>query len=146
MSGTAVTVSANATDNVGVVGVQFRLDGANLGPEDTVGPYSVAWNTTITTSRSHTLTAVVRDAAGNTTTSAPVTVIVPAMFSLKGELPSRSRHRGAVAIVIVAARHNPRNSPRSVQNRALIELQGRAKRKGHLHPSARSTDGLDLSY
>ena len=33
-SGT-VSVSASASDNVGVVGVQFLLDGANLGAEDT---------------------------------------------------------------------------------------------------------------
>ena len=40
MSGT-VTVTATASDNVGVVGVQFRLDGADLGAEDTAAPYSV---------------------------------------------------------------------------------------------------------
>ncbi|HXG22698.1 MAG TPA: Ig-like domain-containing protein, partial [Methylomirabilota bacterium] len=40
VSGSAVTVSATASDNVGVVGVQFRLDGANLGSEDTSAPYS----------------------------------------------------------------------------------------------------------
>ncbi len=40
-----ITVSANASDNVGVAGVQFRLDGAPLGAEDTTNPYSVAWNT-----------------------------------------------------------------------------------------------------
>ena len=34
VSGT-VPVSATASDNVGVVGVQFKLDGANLGAEDT---------------------------------------------------------------------------------------------------------------
>ena len=44
VSGT-VAVSANASDNVGVAGVQFQLDGANLGAEDTVAPYSVSWNT-----------------------------------------------------------------------------------------------------
>src|SRR5205085_7252083 len=35
-----------------------------------------AWNTGTATSGTHTLTAVARDAAGNTTTSAPVTVTV----------------------------------------------------------------------
>ena len=40
VSGTAVTVSATASDNVGVAGVQFKLDGANLGAEDTTAPYS----------------------------------------------------------------------------------------------------------
>jgi hypothetical protein len=76
VSGTAVTVSGNASDNVGVVGVQFKLDGANLGAEDTSSPYSISWNTTTAANGSHTLTAVARDAAGNTTTSAGVTVTV----------------------------------------------------------------------
>ena len=64
-----MTVSANAADNVGVAGVQFKLDGANLGAEDTASPYSASWNTTTATNGSHTLTAVARDAAGNTTTA-----------------------------------------------------------------------------
>ncbi len=34
VSGASVTVSANAADNVGVVGVQFKLDGGNLDAED----------------------------------------------------------------------------------------------------------------
>src|SRR3989449_547996 len=75
VSGTT-TVSASATDNVGVVGVQFKLDGANLGGETTTAPYSVAWTTTTATNGSHTLKAVARDAAGNSTTSAAVTVSV----------------------------------------------------------------------
>ena len=70
------SVAANATDNVGVVGVQFRLDGANLGTEDTTAPYSVSWNTTQAIEGTHTLTAVARDAAGNTSTSPAVTVTV----------------------------------------------------------------------
>ena len=76
VSGTAVTVAATASDNVGVAGVQFKLDGANLGAEDTTSPYSVPWNSTTATNGSHTLTAVARDAAGNTTTSAGVSVTV----------------------------------------------------------------------
>jgi len=76
VSGSSVTVSASASDNVGVVGVQFKLDGANLGAEDTAAPYSIVWNTTTTANGSHTLTAVARDAGGNTTTSAGVSVTV----------------------------------------------------------------------
>src|SRR5947208_658676 len=74
--GGTTSVTANASDNVGVVGVQFLFDGANLGAEDTTAPYSVSWNTTTASNGSHTLTAVARDAAGNRTTSAPVTVTV----------------------------------------------------------------------
>jgi hypothetical protein len=75
VSGTT-SVTASASDNVGVVGVQFLLDGANLGAEDTSAPYSISWNTTGTANGSHTLTAVARDAAGNSRTSALVTVTV----------------------------------------------------------------------
>jgi hypothetical protein len=70
----AVTVKATASDNVGVAGVQFRLDGANLGAEDTTAPYEVAWNTVSASGGPHTLTAVARDVGGQTTTSAAVTV------------------------------------------------------------------------
>jgi cytochrome b involved in lipid metabolism/glutamine amidotransferase PdxT len=69
-----VTVTATAADNVGVAGVQFKLDGVNLSTEDTTSPYSVAWSTTGSTNGSHALTAIARDAAGNTKTSTTVTV------------------------------------------------------------------------
>lgn len=75
VSGT-VTISANASDNVGVTGVQFKVDGNNVGAQDTTSPYSVAWNTTTFTNGSHTITAVASDAAGNTATSAAVIVTV----------------------------------------------------------------------
>src|SRR4030095_9010809 len=76
VSGAAVAVSAAAADNVGVAGVQFKLDGANLGAEDTTAPYSVTWDSTGAANGAHTLTAVARDAAGNTTTSTPVSITV----------------------------------------------------------------------
>ena len=72
----AVNVSANASDNIGVAGVQFRLDGVALGAEDTSAPYAVPWDTRTATNGSHTLTAVARDAAGHSTLSAPVAVTV----------------------------------------------------------------------
>ncbi len=71
-----VSVSASAADNVGVVGVQFLLDGSNLGAEDTTSPYSVSWTTTSASNGAHTLTARARDAAGNQTVSASVGVTV----------------------------------------------------------------------
>src|SRR6266536_2167217 len=67
VSGT-VTVSANASDNVGVTGVQFLLDGAPLGSEDTVAPYSISWNSASVSNGAHTLAARARDRAGNYTT------------------------------------------------------------------------------
>src|SRR5207245_9554946 len=56
--------------------VQFKLDGANLGAEDTSAPYSVSWNTTTASNGSHTLSAVATDLLGGTWTSDPVAVTV----------------------------------------------------------------------
>jgi hypothetical protein len=75
VSGT-ITVTATASDNVGVAGVQFLLDGAALGAEDTTSPYSVSWNTTTAVNGSHTLSVRARDVAGNQTTTATVAVTV----------------------------------------------------------------------
>ena len=70
-----VSVTATASDDVAVVGVQFLLDGAPLGAEDTVAPYAASWDTTTATNGGHSLTARARDSV-NITTSAPVSVTV----------------------------------------------------------------------
>ncbi|MGE0453569.1 MAG: Ig-like domain-containing protein [Vicinamibacteria bacterium] len=76
VSGIALTVSASASDDVGVAGVRFQLDGRDLGPELTSAPYSLAWDTTSTANGLHGLTARARDAAGNWTDSASAIVSV----------------------------------------------------------------------
>ena len=75
LSGT-VTLAASASDNVGVAGVQFLLDGAALGAEDVAAPYSLPLNTTSLAAGAHTVSARARDAALNVTTSAAVGVTV----------------------------------------------------------------------
>ncbi|HEV8528080.1 MAG TPA: galactose oxidase-like domain-containing protein [Actinomycetes bacterium] len=70
-----VNVTAAASDNVGVLGVRLTLDGANLAPEDTAAPYAATWDTTTAGNGSHTISAIARDAAGNTATGS-VTVTV----------------------------------------------------------------------
>ena len=59
-----VTVSAMATDDVGVTSVEFLLDGVSIG-SDTTAPYAVQWDTTTTSNGPHVLSARARDAAGN---------------------------------------------------------------------------------
>ncbi|NPC76175.1 cadherin repeat domain-containing protein [Corallococcus exiguus] len=68
-------ITANASDDVGVTQVDF-YDGATLIGSSTAAPFSVNWNTTGATSGNHTLTAQAFDAAGNSTTSSAVTVLV----------------------------------------------------------------------
>jgi hypothetical protein len=81
--GTKVTVTASATDPgtgsgaaSGIATVTFYLDGTTVLATDTSGPYSFSWNTKGVAKGSHKLTAVATDAAGNTTTSAAITVNV----------------------------------------------------------------------
>ncbi len=88
LAGTA-TVSANASDNIGVASVQFLMDGAQVGATLTGTPYSLNFDTTAFTNGSHTLTARATDSAGNSTISTgvqitisngtppPTTVIIP---------------------------------------------------------------------
>jgi hypothetical protein len=52
------------------------VDGVNVGAEVTAPPYSTTWNTGGVTVGQHTLTAVARDAAGNSTTSIGMAVSV----------------------------------------------------------------------
>jgi len=72
----SVLVTASANDNVGVAGVKFFDGTTQIGSEDTAAPYQVTWNTASVANGSHSLTAVARDAAGNTATSAAVSVNV----------------------------------------------------------------------
>lgn len=71
-----VSVAATAADNVAVTSVQFQLDNVNAGAADTVAPYTYSWDTTKSANGSHTWKAIAKDAAGNSTTSASVTVTV----------------------------------------------------------------------
>ncbi len=76
VSGSAVSISANASDNTGVVGVQFKVDGVNMGSEDTVSPYTYTWSTVQYPNGSHTISAVARDSSGNLATAPAVGVNV----------------------------------------------------------------------
>src|SRR2546430_9078253 len=45
----SVAVSANASDNVGVAGVTFMVDGSSIAAEDTTSPYSINWDSATAT-------------------------------------------------------------------------------------------------
>ncbi len=66
----AVTLSATASDDVSVSGVQFKLDTNTLiGSEITSAPYTMSWNSTGVPNGGHTLSAVARDGSGAYATS-----------------------------------------------------------------------------
>ncbi|WP_223629544.1 Ig-like domain-containing protein [Thermomonas beijingensis] len=82
-SGT-ITLSATASDNVGVSKVEFYVDGA-LNGTDTTSPYSITLNSTTLGNGSHTMTAKAYDAASNIGTSSAVA------FSIDNTAPAVER-------------------------------------------------------
>lgn len=79
-----VTLTASASDNIGVAKVEFYANGTLVGT-DTTAPYSITWSTSgIATGSSRTLTAKAYDAAGNQTTSPARTVTVVANTWISG--------------------------------------------------------------
>ena len=84
-SGTSgnITLSATASDAVGVTNVEFYIDGVLRGT-DPSSPYSVTFDSTTLANGSHALTAKAYDAAGNVGTSAAVN------FSISNSVPDTS--------------------------------------------------------
>lgn len=82
-----VTLTATATDNVGVATVRWRVNGSVVG-SDTTAPYSFDWNSTTVANGAVTIDAQALDASGNvgTSTTAAATVnntatVVPFTFT-----------------------------------------------------------------
>ncbi|MDY7228175.1 Ig-like domain-containing protein [Hyalangium rubrum] len=71
----SATIQVSASDNTGITQVVF-YDGTKVLGTDTSAPYSFSWGLLSVTKGNHTLTAKAYDAAGNVTTSAPITVKV----------------------------------------------------------------------
>ena len=71
-----VTVTANATDNVGVSRVEFYVDGAVVEPSSDTASYSFSWDTRTVKNGDHALTARAYDTSGNTGISKEVVVTV----------------------------------------------------------------------
>jgi hypothetical protein len=75
VTGNVKIVAAPADAQSGVASVAFYVDGVLVGTT-TSSPWQVPWNTRKASAGQHVLTAVAKDRAGNSTTSAAVTVTV----------------------------------------------------------------------
>ena len=69
-----VTVGANASDNVGVTGVEFQIDGVAIGAADTSAPYATTLDASAYPSGQHVVRARASDAAGNVSAWSSATV------------------------------------------------------------------------
>lgn len=59
------SIAVSAVDNIGVAGVQFRVDGTDYGREDIFPPYEISVNTWYLKNGPHLFSAVARDGSGN---------------------------------------------------------------------------------
>jgi peptidoglycan/xylan/chitin deacetylase (PgdA/CDA1 family) len=90
-----VSLSAGASDNVGVDHVDFLVDGSVVGTVKSA-PYTFAWNSATLPDGSHVINARAVDLAGNATASSSVTVTVinnnllqnPSLESASGSTPT----------------------------------------------------------
>lgn len=96
-SGT-ITLSATASDNVGVTRVDFLIDNVVVG-SDTTAPYSLAFNSTTLTNSTHSLVARAYDAAGNSGASSAV----PFTISNVGTIYNEVESNGTIAAANVLA-------------------------------------------
>src|SRR5262249_9012079 len=80
-------------------GVSFQVDGTPIGGELSAPPFSRFWDSASVADGTHTLTAVARDAAGHSTTSAPLVVSTANTGASLYPLKLASGQRYAVAPV-----------------------------------------------
>lgn len=69
MQGTVLDLAATASDPAGVEGVQWKVDGANHGAQDTVAPYETTLDTTALALGEHTIAAEATDLLSNVSTA-----------------------------------------------------------------------------
>lgn len=97
-----VTLTADASDNVGVTKVEFFRGAGILLGTDTVEPYSLAWDST-SVPGDHTIYAKASDQAGNVATSAPVPVRVRDIVQPVATITSPANGASVSGPVLVAA-------------------------------------------
>ncbi|MES3031072.1 MAG: Ig-like domain-containing protein [Patescibacteria group bacterium] len=77
-SPTAITANATAASGKTITRVQFKVNGSNVGSEDTSSPYTASWTSTGLVAGTYSVTAEARDSGGLTTISSPISLIISA--------------------------------------------------------------------
>jgi len=80
-----VSVTATATDNIGVTRVDLWIDGA-FAQSATAAPYTFSWDSRTVANGDHTIEAFAFDGAGNSGSSGPLTITVANPVSVSGDV------------------------------------------------------------
>ncbi|VVB98860.1 LVIVD repeat protein [uncultured archaeon] len=70
----AIMLSANATDNMAVASVQFKINGNDFGPPVSAPPYILVWDTAASADGTYAVSAVATDTSGNSATAQAISV------------------------------------------------------------------------
>jgi hypothetical protein len=102
VSGATVAIEARATDDVGVVKVQFFIDG-NLIQEATQAPYRATWNTQGFAAGFHTLKALAYDTANQTASDTRTLTWSPGGLTVSLTTPAPNASVAAGPVTFTAA-------------------------------------------
>jgi hypothetical protein len=124
-NGQTIIVSASASDNVGVGRVEF-YDGLTLKGTDTNVVYTYDWSFTAAENGAHVWTARAYDAAGNVSTSTPVTLTVsidvtPPTVAIS--FPSNGANVATATVSVSGTAADP-GSPSSGLNSVEVRVNG----------------------
>ncbi|MEI7890648.1 MAG: Ig-like domain-containing protein [bacterium] len=101
VSGASVSVTADATSplpiDVPISGVQFKLDGFNLGEQDTVFPYGITWDTTGVADGVHSLSCDASTVDYGAKASAAISVTVENPPIRLNKAPTSARSAGTTS-------------------------------------------------
>lgn len=106
VSGSSVTLTASSSDETAIAGITFYVSGVKQGVEITVGSstlYSTIWDSTATSSGSHTVFAVARDTSNNYATSSAISITVSNSSGSSGGSGGGSSSGGGGSISIIGS-------------------------------------------
>ena len=119
-SGAAVsgTITVTTSVSANTISVQLKADGANVGAAVASAPFPLSLDTTTLANGNHSLTAVASDSAGQTTTSAAVSIKVSNTSGTPPSVSITSPSSGATVSGTIAVTTNVSANTISVQLKA----------------------------
>ncbi len=159
ISGSAIGMSATASDDVAVAGVRFYVNNVAVGAEDTSPPYSAVWNSLATSSGQKVVFAVARDSSNNyaTSTSATVTlvntptptslVMIPATTTatVSWTTPTEGSSRMYFGLVTAIGSSTPEANAGSGVTSHSVDLSGLSPCTVYRYVTVSKTEGGDVA-
>lgn len=135
----ATTVSATASDNVGVTKMELYIDGALKTSNTNSTSLSYSWSTTGAANGSHSIASKAYDAAGNVSTSSTVTVTVSNSAGTTTELISNGGFESTLSGWTLGGVKTPIQSTARIHTGAYSLRAGATTASGTTEPAGDSS-------